>query len=140
MERIYLDHHRIQFWALLNVKKKLGAPQKAREFLEGTRQYLLIHDTDDEFGHDSEAGVSDADQHVELRITRGLVSRVVLRHTAGCEKGNSPELDNATHWSCNINVHCLQSECYVYLTVCFMLSHSADFRLMFYTLNSLINL
>jgi hypothetical protein len=59
-------------------------------------------------------------------------------HTAGCDKGNSPELDNATHWSCNINVHCFQSECYVYLMTWFMLSHSADFSYMFYTLNTLI--
>jgi hypothetical protein len=44
---------------------------------------------------------------VELRITRGLVSREVKRHAAGSEKGHSPELDNATHWSCNINVRCL---------------------------------
>lgn len=127
MERIYLDHHRFQFWALLNVIMKLGAPQKARKFLEVTRPYLLTQDFDDEVRHDSVAGVSDADQHVELRITRGLVVRVVMCHTAGCEKGNSPELDNATHWSCNIKVHCLQSKCYVYLTVRFMLSHSADF-------------
>lgn len=108
MERIYLDHHRVQLWVLLYVMRKLGAPQKASKILEGTRLYLLLHDTDDELRHDSEAGVPDADQHVELRITCGLVSRVVLRHTAGCDKGNSPELDNATHWSCNINVHCLQ--------------------------------
>ena len=127
MEWIYLDHHRIQFLDLLNMMGKLGAPQKSSKFLEGTRLYLLLHDTDDELRHYSEADVSDADQHVELRITRGLVSRVVLRHTAGCDKGNSPELDNATHWSCNINVHCLQSECDIYLTACFMLSHSADF-------------
>lgn len=99
MERIYLEHYRVQFWALLNVMRKLGTPQKASRFPEGTRLYLLLQDPDDEFRHDSEAGVSDADQHVELRITGGLVLRVVLCHTAGCEKGNSPELDHSTHWS-----------------------------------------
>jgi hypothetical protein len=61
-----------------------------------------------------------------------------LRHAAGCENGNSPELDNATHWSCNINIHCLRSECNVYLTACFMLSYLTDLSKMFYTLNASI--
>jgi hypothetical protein len=39
--------------------------------------------------------------------------RVVVGHAAGSDKRDSPELDNATHWSCNTNVSSLQSECYV---------------------------
>lgn len=63
--------------------------------------YLLPHDSDDKVGQDAEAGLSHADQHVELRITRRLVLAVVVSHAASCDERDAPELDNAAHRSCN---------------------------------------
>ena len=87
--------------------KETKGSTKDEQFLEIITLYLLAHDLDEELRHGTEADVTNVHQHVELRITRGLVFPVVERHAPSSDKRNSPELHNATHWSCNINVHFL---------------------------------